>query len=132
MSHGYKLRFDEMRESDPTNSDSVKQDENELFYQSSGHARNVCFVWSNEKRLFLNYAYLVSGEFNPNEEKNLITLTFSSHTVSLHGYNLETLFTALMEHLPRLIIEVDSRYTHISEGKKSIVLDIRVDCKQGE
>jgi hypothetical protein len=109
MSHGFKLRFDEMRESDPTNSDSSKQDENELFYQSSGHARNVCFVWANEKRLFLNYAYLVSGEFNPNEEKNLITLTFSSHTISLHGYNLETLFTSLMEHLPRLITETDSR-----------------------
>lgn len=130
MSHGFKLRFDEMRESDPTNSDSTKQDENELFYQSSGHARNVCFVWSNEKRLFLNYAYLVSGEFNPNEEKNLITLTFSSHTVSLHGYNLETLFTALMEHLPRIIFEVDSRYALGSELRDVIIVEIIVEKKE--
>ncbi|OYU93832.1 MAG: hypothetical protein CFE21_18920 [Bacteroidetes bacterium B1(2017)] len=119
-----------MRESDPTNSDSTKQDENELFYQSSGHARNVCFVWSNEKRLFLNYAYLVSGEFNPNEEKNLITLTFSSHTVSLHGYNLETLFTALMEHLPRIIFEVDSRYALGSELRDVIIVEIIVEKKE--
>lgn len=130
MSHGYKLRFDEMREGDPTNSDSTKQDENELFYQSSGHARNVCFVWSNEKKLFLNYAYLVSGEFNPNEEKNLITLTFSSHIVSLHGFNLENLFTALMEHLPRIIIEVDSRYALQGSSKESIVIEIILEKKE--
>lgn len=130
MGHGFKLRFDEMREGDPTNSDSTKQDENELFYQSSGPARNVCFVWSNEKRLFLNYAYLVSGEFNPNEEKNLITLTFSSHKVSLNGYNLETLFAALMEHLPRIIIEVDSRYTLLGSSKEVIVVEINVEKKE--
>ena len=124
MSHGFKLRFDEMRDSDPTNSESTKQDANELFYQSLGHARNVCFVWSNEKRLFLNYAYLVSGEFNPNEEKNLITLTFSSHTVSLHGYNLETLFTALMEHLPRFVLEIETRYALSAESKEAIVIEI--------
>lgn len=130
MSHGFKLRFDEMLESDPTNIESAKQDEKELFYQSSGHARNVCFVWSNEKRLFLNYAFLVSGEFNPNEEKNLITLTFSSHTVSLYGYNLETLFTALMEHLPRIIFEVDSRYTLEGSSKEAIVVEILLDQKE--
>jgi hypothetical protein len=130
MSHGYKLRFDEMRESDPTNSDSTKQDENELFYQSSGHARNVCFVWSNEKRLFLNYAYLVSGEFNPNDDKNLITLTFSSHTVSLNGYNLETLFNALMEHLPRIIFEIDSRYALQGNSKEAMVVKINIEKKE--
>ena len=130
MSHGFKLRFDEMREGDPTNSDSTKQDENELFYQSSGHARNVCFVWSNEKRLFLNYAYLVSGEFNPNEEKNLITLTFSSHTVLLHGYNLESLYRALMEQIPRLIFEVDSRYALNGVLKEVIVIEIIVEKKE--
>lgn len=130
MSHGFKLRFDEMREGDPTNSDSTKQDENELFYQSSGYARNICFVWSNEKRLFLNYAYLVSGEFNPNEEKNIITLIFSSHTVSLYGYNLETLFTALMDHLPRLIIEVDSRYALQGSSKEAIVVEIILEKKE--
>ena len=127
MSHGFKLRFDEMREGDPTNSESTKQDENELFYQGSGHTRNVCFVWSNEKRLFLNYAYLVSGEFNPNEEKNLITLTFSSHTVSLSGYNLESLHSALMDHLPRLIFEVDSRYALNSEKEEVIVIKIIIE-----
>ncbi|MCF8324413.1 MAG: hypothetical protein K9I84_05595 [Leadbetterella sp.] len=130
MSHGFKLRFDEMREGDPTNSDSTKQDENELFYQSSGHARNVCFVWSNEKRLFLNYAYLVSGEFNPNEEKNLITLTFSSHTVSLYGYNLDSLYIALLDHLPRFIIVTDARYALNSEKKEAIVIEIIVEKKE--
>lgn len=130
MSHGFKLRFDEMKEGDPTNSETSKQDENEFFYQSSGHARNICFVWSNEKRLFLNYAYLVAGEFNPNEEKNIITLTFSSHIVSLSGYNLESLYNSLLDHLPRFIVVTDARYALNLDNKEVIVIEITVEKKE--
>lgn len=130
MNHGFKLRFDEMRESDPTNLDTTQKSEADEFYQSSGHTRNVCFVWSNEKRLFLNYAYLIAGEFNPNDEKNLIKLIFSSHTVSLYGYHLEDLYTALLDHLPRFIIETDARYALNGESKEGIVIEIIVEKKE--
>lgn len=129
MSHGFKLRFDEMRESDPTNLDATQKIETDDFYQNSGHARNICFVWSNEKRLFLNYAYLIAGEFNPNDEKNLIKLIFSSHTVSLYGYHLESLYAALLDHLPRFIIETDARYDLSDESKEGIVVEIIVEKK---
>ncbi|GGD64238.1 hypothetical protein GCM10011514_30250 [Emticicia aquatilis] len=130
MSHGFKLRFDEMRESDPTNLDATQKNETDDFYQNLGHARNICFIWSDERRMFLNYAYLIAGEFNPNNEKNLIKLIFSSHTVLLHGYHLETLYTALLDHLPRFIREVDARYALSDESKEGIVIEIIIEKKE--
>ncbi len=127
MSHGFKLRFDEMREGDPTASEQIRPSETDNYYQTPGHARNVCFVWSNGKRLFLNYAYLISGEFSPNEEKNQITLTFSSHKVLLSGYNLEPLYSSLLDHLPRLISEMDSRYVLRGDVNEVTVLQITVE-----
>lgn len=127
MSHGFKLRFDEMREGDPTASEQIRPNETDANYQTPGHARNVCFVWSNGKRLFLNYAYLISGEFNPNEEKNQIVLNFSSHKVLLSGYNLEPLYSSLLDHLPRLISEMDSRYAFSKEYSEGVILKISVE-----
>lgn len=129
MSHGFKLRFDEMRESDPTNLDKTQTNEVPEFYQTAGHARNICFIWSNERRLFLNYSYLIACEFNPNDEKNQIKLIFSSHTVSLIGYNLLPLYTALLDHLPRFIREIDSRYVLEGESEEVIVVEIIVEKK---
>jgi hypothetical protein len=130
MSHGFKLRFDEMRESDPTNSESTEKNEADEFYFNAGHTRNLCFIWSDEKRLFLNYAYLVAGEFDPNQEKNLIRLSFSSHTVLLHGYHLESLYVALLDHLPRFIVETEARYALDGETKGAIVTEIIVEKKE--
>jgi hypothetical protein len=131
MNQGFRLRFDEMRESDPTNSESPQKNEkDDEFYLLAGHTRNLCLVWANEKRMFLNYAYLVAGEFNPNDEKNLIKLTFSSHTVSLYGYHLEPLYIALLDHLPRFIVETDIRYALNDESKEGVVTQIVVELKE--
>jgi hypothetical protein len=130
MSHGFKLRFDEMREGDPTNFDKIKTNDVPEFYQTAGHTRNVCFIWSNEKRLFLNYAYLIGCEFNPNDDKNQIKLIFSSHTVSLIGYNLLSLYTALLDHLPRFVSEVDARYALEAESEEAIIVEIIVEKKE--
>jgi hypothetical protein len=130
MSHGFKLRFDEMRESDPTNLDTTQKNDLPEFYQTAGHTRNICFIWSNGKQLFLNYAYLIACEFNPNDEKNLIKLIFSSHTISLLGFNLLSLYTALLDHLPRFISEIDSRYALVGESEEVIVVEIIVEKKE--
>ncbi len=42
-------------------------------YATPSQVRNLCFVQPDGKRLFLNYAYLVSGEYSP--ETNTIVLT---------------------------------------------------------
>ncbi len=130
MNQGFKLRYDQLRENDPT---GPKQENgagvNEL-YPHPGHVRNLCLIWPDGRRAFLNYAYLVAGEYEPNTEKNLIKLSFSSHIVSLHGYSLETLFMALLDHLPRIIMATDPRYVLKEDKTKEVVVEITMQNNQ--
>lgn len=127
MSQGFKLRYDEMRENDPTKGSNASKPSGENdYYDSPGNARSLCLVWPDGKRAFLSYAYLVSGEFTPASEKNVIILNFSSHTLTLKGYGLEQLFMALLDHLPKIIVASDPRYVLNDNLKEVLVLDILV------
>ena len=129
MNQGFKLRFDQMRESDPTNPDT-SSDVNEVeMYQQPGYVRNLCLIWLDGRRMFLNYAYLVAAEFEPGIEKNQIKLSFSSHTILVEGYGLDKLFMALLDHVPRLIITIDPRYVLDEHKTETNVIQIRVEAK---
>ncbi|MFD2520383.1 hypothetical protein [Emticicia soli] len=126
MSQGYKLRFDQMRENDPTQTEQNETTENQDYYQQSGSTRNLCLVWPDGKRAFYNYSYLVSVAFDPGEDKNVITLCFSSDVIKIQGFLLEPLFMALFEHLPRIITATDERY---ATGEESLVTNILIENK---
>ena len=124
MNQGFKLRFDQLRDNDPTGpadgSDMLLVEQ----YPTNGNTRNVCLVWPDGRRAFLNYAYLVAGEYEPNGETNVIRLGFSSHNVTLQGYSLEPLFMALLDHLPRIITAIDPRYVLDEDRESSVVISI--------
>lgn len=127
MSSGLKFKYDQIRENDPTKKECVIDPNTErsaTTYYSEGSARNVCFLWPDGKRFFLNYNYLVSGEYLP--EENNITLTWTTHVVTLNGYRLELLFSELMLHLPREIVCIDTRYNQVVDSGKSVVNVISV------
>lgn len=130
MNQGFKLRYDQLRENDPTGTDQEDGAGTHEFYPTSGHTRNICLIWPDGRRMFFNYAYLIAGEFEPNSEKNLIKLSFSSHSVALHGYSLETLFMALLDHLPRIITAIDPRYVLDEDKLKEVVVEIIIDKKE--
>ena len=44
-----------------------------------------------------------------------------------YGYNLESLYAAFIEHLPRFIFETDTRYAFGSETKEAVVIEIIVE-----
>ena len=129
MNQGFKLRFDQMRESDPTPTASASEPVGAEFYPQAGYTRNLCLVWPTDRRFFLNYAYLVAAEFEPASEYNLIRLNFTSHQVSIQGYCLENLFMALLDHLPRLIRAIDPRYVLEEDKLDPVVIEIRVETK---
>lgn len=131
MNQGFKLRYDQLRENDPTGTEQESGAGASEQYFNSGHTRNVCLVWPDGRRAFLNYAYLVVGEFEPNDEKNVIKLGFSSHNVTLQGYSLETLFMALLDHLPRIITAIDPRYVLDEDKQKSVVIEISLEKSNG-
>ncbi|PSR55784.1 hypothetical protein AHMF7605_20920 [Adhaeribacter arboris] len=127
MSQGFKLRYDQMRENDPTkvDTDSKVSHKND-YYDSPGNSRSLCLVWPDGRRVFLSYSYLVSGEFKLDGDKNVITLTFSSYKVILKGFGLQPLFMALLDHLPRMIVAIDSRYALSDNMKDVLVTDMVV------
>jgi hypothetical protein len=127
MSQGFKLRYDQMREEDSSQPEmNFEELEAGQIYRGAGHARSLCLVWPDNARMFFNYAYLVSGSFSNSDEKNIITLQFSGHTVKLIGFGLETLFMQLLEHIPRIIIAIDERYV-ITEPLETFITDIHVE-----
>ncbi len=118
MNLSFKSKYDQMREGDPTsNENSSSVADNNYTYGSN--VRNVCFVPKTGKMTFLNYSYLVSAEYNG--EQNTITLGFTSHTVTLTGIHLEKMFLEFMQQLPRLIEAKDERYNSLEEIEKPIV-----------
>ena len=72
--------------------------------------------------MFLNYSYLVSGEYSP--EENSIILTFTSHSFILKGVNLKGLFYDVMHQVSRQIICTDVRYNLIGTDQKFVVNEI--------
>ncbi len=88
-------------------------------YDAPDSVRNLCFVQPDGKRLFLNYAYLVSGEYVPEEDS--INLVFTTHTVKLTGHHLDALYESLAEHVPKKIACVDKRY-EATEGETEAVV----------
>lgn len=110
---------------DASNPNDTQEIEN---YSTIGHVRNLCFVQTDGKRLFLNYAYLVSGEYSP--EGNTITLVYTTHEITLKGRNLEGLFESLMAHMSRQIVAVEKRYEGMKEGGDTVILEINIVNKQ--
>ncbi|MEZ0540426.1 hypothetical protein [Fibrella arboris] len=99
------------------------------LHSDESSVRNLCFVWLDGRKAFFNYAYLVAAEFNMNTKQSVIKLDFSSYSINLYGYMLETLFMAFLDHLPRTVMAIDQRYTLIAELNIPVVVDILIEGK---
>lgn len=102
-------------------------DQDSNRYSTPAQTRNLCFVQADGKKLFLNYAYLVSGEYLPGD--NIIKLIYTTHEITLKGRNLEGLFESLMAHVPRQIVVVEKRYERMKE-ESNVVNEINIVNKQ--
>ncbi|HYF32505.1 MAG TPA: hypothetical protein VD993_15380 [Chitinophagaceae bacterium] len=123
MSQGFKSKFDQMRENKaakPPSDANTGMD----HYPDEGHGRNLCFCWADGKRLFLNYAYVVSGEFLP--ENETIKLHFTTHEATMQGANLEGLFFDIMQQKIKLINCVDKRYEAVENKDEPLVYTITI------
>ncbi|PMD95700.1 hypothetical protein BWI97_13955 [Siphonobacter sp. BAB-5405] len=129
MDHGFKTRFDQMRENNPASLEAKQPGQivpNHEEFHSIGYARNLCLVWPDGRRYILNYAYLIAAEFLPGQDMNQIRLEFASHQVILKGYGLESLFMQLLDHLPRIVTVVHPRYVSTGIEGECIVIGIEV------
>lgn len=95
------------------------------LYDTAGHARNICFVQADGSMTFLNYAYLVSGEFK--REQNIIKLEFTTHIVTVIGSYLESLFESFLDHAPQKVYVFEKRYVAIGLQNSVTVNEIIIE-----
>ena len=126
MNHGFKLKYNEMQENNPAHKEGEEKAAKvyDDKYAEPGHVRNLCFVWLDGKRTFLNYSYLMSGEYSP--EENTIQLMFTTHAVVLKGVNLGELFYDVMSQMARQIVCTDARYNIIGVSENPVVNEINM------
>lgn len=121
MNHRFSLKFDEMQENK-----TLASDQDNTRYAAAGHVRNVCFQGLDGKSVFLNYSYLVSGEFDP--AQSVITLSFTTHRVIIRGIRLQGLYDALMNQIARIIACIEDRYNEVEDRQATIVNSIEVQA----
>jgi len=124
MSHHFKIKYDEMKESADTLSSGKETGGKDEAYVNVGNTRNVCFVLPDGNEVFLNYAYLVSGKYFI--EDGRIVLAFTSDMVSLNGINLKKLYDDFLRHIPLKVISQPERYNDAEGADTPIVNEITV------
>lgn len=97
------------------------------LYDTAGHARSICFVQESGVMTFLNYAYLVSGQYNP--ETSVITLGFTTHTVSLNGHDLGDLYVKLQKQEVSRVTASSSRYLQKGLENQTFIKEIIVNIQ---
>lgn len=94
-------------------------------YSTQTTTRNICFIPKEGEIIFLNYAYLISGEYDG--DSGIITLSFTTHTVTIKGYGLESTYYAFMEHIPRKLSLTNERYREILEEDNFMIQEINIE-----
>jgi hypothetical protein len=127
----FKLKYDELREGNPAkqpDEDAASSSEiTHEHYNGPGNIRNLTFAWPDGRRMFLNYAYLVACELSTTDEKNMIVLHFTSHVLTLKGYELEKLFVYLGNQTASIVNQIDPRYIEGFDEKNCVVTEISVE-----
>lgn len=101
-----------MLENDPSPASRASQ-QGQDKYPDAGYTRNLCFVLPDGCRIYFGYGYIVSCAYNP--EANTITIAFTSHKVTIGGYNLLDLYESLMNQTARIIATSDERYHSLNK-----------------
>ncbi len=117
-------KFDKFNENDPSKKDETKAEDVKDIHRfyAEAHVRNLCLIDSSGKQAALNYSYLMSGEYIPDE--NAIMLFFTTHNITLKGANLENLFMEFMNHLIKQVICLDKRYIETKNENEPYITEI--------
>lgn len=127
MNRNFKLRFDQMKEGNPAEGEPQAS---ALPEEEFTRPLNLCLVWPDGKRFFLNYSYLVAGELDLEGEHNQIHLHFTAYDVLLKGYGLQDLFMALLEQWPAQLMAIEPRYVVSGEALDGTIIEISVEKRE--
>ncbi len=124
MNREFKSKFSQMQDNQ---SGLNNNEESERLYAATGNVRNISFAWPDGKLRSFNYVFLVTHEYDPNE--NTIQLEFTTHAIVLKGFRLEQLYYELLDQRNRLITCTDVRYNETVEEDEAVINEILITEK---
>lgn len=126
MNQKYKDKYEELRNNDigEKQSNDASDQKEEETYATPGNVRNIGFVWEGGRKMFLNYAYLVSVEIETNDEIDTMSLTFTTNKVKIKGHKLENLYNQIFTQKLRIIVQISDRYTETLENSNPIIREV--------
>lgn len=120
--HKFKANFNPAE----TPTDTEPERLNVALHDTDSPVRNLCFVWTDGRRAFFNYAYLISVDLTLSDSLQIMRLSFSGPLVTLKGYRLDVLFDLLLNHTPKTITASPARYALDGQTPDVFIIDIQV------
>ncbi|MCP9290543.1 hypothetical protein [Gracilimonas sediminicola] len=107
------------------------QDKEELEEKGfkSGDVGTIDFIKQDGTRQMFPYSQLITTWTEKSDEHNLIKLFFSTHHVSLKGFNLSTLYELIRQQNLEILIARDERYLNTSKDSQPYVIGIEIEWK---
>jgi hypothetical protein len=94
------------------------------LHGSDAHVRKLKFCWPDGKSKTMNYAYLISHEYDP--AVGQIKFIYTSDIITITGNNLQMLDEMLLVNLPKRIEVTNPRYAALS-AEKILITNITIE-----
>ena len=95
----------------------------------SGDIGTIDFIKQDGTRQMFPYSQLITTWTEKSDEHNLIKLFFSTHHVSLKGFNLSTLYELIRKQTLEIVIARDERYLNTAKDNQPYVIEIDIEWK---
>ena len=105
-------------------------DENECY--TTGETNTINFIKADGQQQMFPYSQLITAWTEHTDEENIIKIFFSTHLVTIQGYNLEAIFQALTNQSLKLITTQDERYFNKLKQKNMLIKKVVIDWKKGK
>ena len=102
-------------------------DENECY--TTGETNTINFVKADGQQQMFPYSQLITAWTEDTDEENIIKIFFSTHLVTIKGYNLKPLYQALTNQTIKSLTAQNVQYFNLSE-KKVFVKKIEIEWKK--
>ena len=95
----------------------------------SGDCGTVDFIKHDGSRQMFPYSQLITTWTETADEHNLIKFFFSTHHVTLKGYNLNPLYELIRKQNLEIVIARDERYLNTSKDNQPYITEIEIEWK---
>lgn len=98
---------------------------------TTGKTQTINFVKIDGSQQMFPYSQLITAWTEHTDEENVIKIFYSTHLITVKGFNLDTIYEALEKQNLKSLTAQDERYFNLSNEKKVFVKGIEIEWKKG-